>query len=263
MKTAQKGKSEDSLDILELQVGRLLVCILGTTPVFMNRMSEKVQHELLFPAAKKNAAARASSLKHSPMDEFRASPYTSEDPTCPTLITFPSSGFKGAMKTAALDLPGSSKAQIGRLVWVEGERVPIYGIPKLAMSVVRCKDINRTPDVRTRAVIPEWACFLAVRYASPILKERAVANLLAASGQIAGIGDWRPEKGSGSYGQFRLVDEDDADFQRIISTGVRDTQVEAMTEPEYFDRETAELMEWYTGEVSRRGFKPTPVAAVA
>ena len=84
------------------------------------------------------------------------------------------------------------------------------------MSITRSADKNRTPDVRTRAILPEWACKLRIAYTKPILREQAIFNLLAAAGLQSGVGDWRQEKGSGSYGAFKLVNADDPDFLRNI-----------------------------------------------
>ena len=174
------------------------------------------------------------------------------------------SSFKGALRSAALDIPGANKSQIGRLTYVNGEFTPIYGVPKLFMSIVRSADMNRTPDVRTRAIVPEWACKLSVTYVQPLLRDQAVANLLAAAGISIGVGDWRPEKGAGAYGQFALVSADDADFVRICKTGGRAAQMAAMEDPDCHDEETAELLSWFDKEVKVRGFKiDRPTEAVA
>ena len=69
-------------------------------------------------------------------------------------------------------------------------------------SVTRSADINKTPDVRTRAIIPEWCLSATVQFTKPLLKENAIVNLMAAAGLTQGIDDWRQQKGSGNYGAF-------------------------------------------------------------
>jgi hypothetical protein len=123
------------------------------------------------------------------------------------------------------------------------------------MAMVRSSDMNRTPDVRTRCIVPEWACRITVAFPVPILKEQTVSNLFAAAGMIQGVGDWRPEKGSATFGQFELVSEDDPDFQRIVKSGGREAQIKAMEIAEPYDIETEELLAWFVKEVDRRGFK--------
>lgn len=248
-------KDQTEISVMEVSQQKVDYCVLGTTPIILNRMSEKAKNELLFPTGRKSAAQKAQSLKHNPFQEFKDSPYRIPDENAQTLLAHLATAFKKAIAGTALDIPGATKAQISRLMWVEGEKLPIYGVPKLFMSVTRSADMNKTPDVRTRAIIPEWACRVTVTFATPMLKEQVVSNLLAAAGQIQGVGDWRPEKGSGTFGQFALVEESNEDFQRIISEGGRQAQIDAMERCEPYDIDTEELLSWFVAEADKRGFK--------
>lgn len=254
---AIQKQTQTEVSILELEQGEMEFCILGTTPLIMNRMSQKAWRELLAPKGRKNAAEKASSLKHDPVKEFRDSPYVLQDPDAPALLGVLATAFKGAMGTAAMDMPGVAKTQIKRMVYVEGELLPVFGIPKLFMAITRSSDMNRTPDVRTRAILPEWACKVKVRFTKPQLREQGIANLLAAAGFTSGVGDWRQEKGSGTYGSFKLVSADNPDFKRITETQGRFAQELALDIPEPYDLETAEMLEWFSVESKARGFKPT------
>lgn len=248
-------KKNEEISILEITQARVDFAVLGKTPIILNRMTEKAKNELLFPKGRKTAADKARSLKHNPFEEFRAAPYRLPEDSAPTLLAHLSTAFKKAIAGAALDIPGATKSQIGRLLWVEGEKIPVYGIPNLHMSVTRSADMNKTPDVRTRVIVPQWAAFVSISYTTPMLKEQVVANLLGAAGMIQGVGDWRPEKGSGTFGQFELVDVEDERFQRIITEGGRAAQVEAMENPQCYDIDTEDLLEWFVDEADRRGFK--------
>ena len=248
-----KAKMESEITILEVQKGEMEFCILGTTPFLSHAMPPKAWHELLAPAGKKNAAEKSSSMKHDPEMEFRQSIYRLREGE--TLVATKAGGFKKSMQTAALDAPGTKKTQIGRLVTVHGDLIPLYGTPQLHMTIVRSADMNRTPDVRTRAIQPEWACKLKVSFTKPILREQSIANLLAAAGFQSGVGDWRQEKGSSNFGSFKLVSENDKDFQRIVKTQGREVQIKAMDDYSCYDLETEELLSWFLSEKSRRGFK--------
>lgn len=256
---AAKKSETKELQIVRMGRGEVEFCLLGITPLILNRMSEKVMRELLAPR-KKTAADKAQNLKHDPMAEYRASPYLNPDATSPTLIQHLASAFKNGMAAAALDVPGSSKAQIGRLCWVEGERIDIYGVPQMMMSVTRSADMNKTPDVRTRAIVPKWACRIRVSYASPTLNATAITALVATAGLFQGAGDWRPGKGKGTYGQYEPVAEDDPRYVHLLNHGGRAVQEEAMEIPEFYDRETEELYRWFMEELGRRGRETETVA---
>lgn len=257
------GKTTDVMsDILEIERGRIQFLVKGRTPIILARLSEKARHELLLPAPRKNAAARASTLKHDPYAEYRAAPYRLPDPAAPTELATTAASFKAAMASAALDLPGASKAQVGRLIYVEGDYLPLYGLPRLFMSIVRSADMNRTPDVRTRAIVPRWACEVTVTYAKPLVTEQQVIRLLGASGVLSGVGDWRPQKGRGDFGSFELVDADDPEWAEIRKFRKAE-QLDALAHPVCYDAETEDLLGWFREETERRGLQVVEAEAVA
>lgn len=253
---AKKTTADAEISIVTLTEGEIRFCILGTSPLIQNRMTEKARQELLMPR-KKTAADRAGSLKHDPIAEFRSSPYRMANPDAPTLLALLPTMFKQAMGTAALRTPGAKKTEIAQLVRVDWDKMPVFGVPKIFSAVTRSADMNKTPDVRTRAILPEWACVLSVRFQTPILNEQTIANLLAAAGRVSGVGDWRQEKGSGSFGAFTLVDAKHPDFVRICKTGGRAAQEAALANPQPYDDETSELMSWFLAESAKRGHKAT------
>lgn len=247
-------ESSGPLAVAPLKMKEVALCILGASPIIFNRMSLKAQRELLLPAGSpKNRAAKRAELKHDPLKEFRDSVYTDRNPNAPTRLVFPTPGFKGAAATAALEIPGATKTSVGRLLQVVGFQVGIYGIPQLFMCGVRMAGINRTPDIRTRALAPEWATQILVRYPANSIEPASVANLFAAAGQLCGIGDFRQEKGKGSFGLFSLVNEDDPEFQRIVREGGAAAQDAALQTPEPYNEESASLWQWFEEEVLARG----------
>lgn len=260
MATKSSGTSE--IEILRVTHGRFDACILGTTPIILNRISDKGMRELLQPAAKKNAAQKASTAKHDPIAEFRQSAHQDRDPNAPALLQHVASAFKGAIAGAALDLPGANKSQIGRLTWVVGERIHIFGVPKIFCAITRMADINRTPDVRTRVIVPEWACRITVAFVTPLLKEIGVANLLASAGVTQGVGDWRTGKGKGTYGSFELVNEDNDEWRRRMKLG-RKVQEAGMAKPVAYDEDTEELLTWHERTMKDRGFASNGAVAHA
>lgn len=260
MPTKKTGAADapQYIEIDKVGTETIRVRVIGTSPLICNRLAEKARQELLLPSAKKNSADKQASLKHIPIDEFRSSIHRMNDES-PTLLGMPTTAFKGAIRTAAMDLPGTSKAQIGRLVWIPNEYVSIWGVPEVFVAMVRQKDMNRTPDVRTRAIVRHWVAEYDVRFVSPILKAQGVYNLIAASGVYIGVGDFRQEKGAGSFGSFELVSGAAAErqFAKIQKECGRKAQIAAMQEATPYDAESAELLRWWTAEVPKRGFKTT------
>lgn len=251
-KTASTGAE---IEIVALEQGTVEVAVVGTAPFICERMSQKVELELLVPKGKKNAAEKATTLKHYPLQEYRDSAYTLADEKAPTLLAMLAVSFKKAMMTAALDDPGAKKSQVGRLVRVEGERLSIYGLPRMMMAVTRSADMNRTPDIRTRAIIPRWAVLARITFARPQFRDKGVLNLLAKAGVFSGVGGWRTEKGSANYGSFRLAEANDPEFKAIVKEGGRAAQAKAMTTPTFYDDETEYLYTEYRRIAAERGFK--------
>jgi hypothetical protein len=251
-KAVKAAEPEKSVKITDLRASRSKICLVGRTPLIFNRQSEKARREFLYPAGPKTAADKAMNLKHDPLEEYRQSPYRNRNEAEPALFHFPSGAFKRAIGTAATDIPGIAKAQINRLCSIESVQVNIYGRPYLRADMVRQAGMARTPDIRFRACLPEWACWLEVGFMAALISLEDLTNLFVAAGRIVGIGDFRVEKGAGDFGQFRVTTPMDPDFLRIIHEQGRAVQVEAMEAPEYFDQEACDLTEWYYDERSRR-----------
>ena len=168
---------DDPLDIPRIKQGIVEVYILGVTPLIFNRASEKVKRELLLPRGRLNTAAKAANLKHDPVAEYRASVYRIRGDDSPTLLGIPSTAFKGAMRTAALRLPGIARTEVDQLIYVEGYTIPVFGVPQLKCDMVRMANRERVPDIRTRAVLPEWCCKIAIRHTLPLINAQSAVNL--------------------------------------------------------------------------------------
>lgn len=253
----RKAKTDEleQVQIVELTRAKIVYHIVGETPLLMNSMSVKAQRELLLPRGRKTAAEKQGSLKHDPLQEYRDSIYRARKGS-ETVLALLNTQFKAALCTAALDVPGAKKAQIGRLTSIEGgEKLALYGVPQIMCSVVRSADINKTPDIRTRCIVPRWACKVEVTYTIPVLNATVISSLFATAGYTMGVGDWRPQKGSGTFGRWRIVEPTDKEYLEIIKTGGAAAQQAALDDPESYDDETDELLSWYDVEVRRRGIK--------
>lgn len=245
-------KAETGLHIDPLKQGRVTLRMIGTTPFYFNAMSAKAKRTLLIGGGKKTAAEKRE-LKHNPEEEFRDSVYRL--PSGPTLLGFPAPGVKGAMATAALETPGVTKTSVQRLIFLPEQRIRMWGKPYLRCDVVRSADMARTPDIRTRAFLPRWCAEVDIAFVSPTLSVHSVVSLLSNAGVIVGVGDFRQEKGRGSYGTFSVHGDDLGDWSDYwseVTAEGRAVQEAAMADPEFADDETAELMAMLDEERAKR-----------
>lgn len=249
----KSAKKEETAEITVVPLKRATVKlrIIGTTPLFQNRMANKVKEQLLVGGARKTRADRVA-IKHDPLQEFRNSAEILPDG--PTALGLRVTAVKAAMATAAIETPGLSKASVQRLLFMPGDFVPLYGTPWLRMDVTRSADINKTPDIRTRAFLPKWGAEVTVQFITPQLSISSVVALLCNAGVLIGVGDYRQEKGKGAFGSFRVLGEGEKDkeWDELIGKHARKVQEAALANPAYADRDTEDLMAFYTGEVKRR-----------
>lgn len=252
-------KPSKEVQIVRMEQGRATYCVLGMAPLILHKMAAKAQHELLFPSGRKTAAQKKNNIKHDPIAEFRTSVHVmpDDDGTAVTRLALPSTTFKNALRNAAIDVEGATKAAIGRLTYVEGEFVPVWGTPKLRMDVVRMSDMNKTPDVRTRACLEEWCSIFTVSFSKPAITPTDLGNLLAAAGHSQGVGEWRPQKGSGSFGRFDVVEEKNETVKRLMAYAGKEAQDDALKHPVPYNGDSAELLSWFVDEAAARGVEVT------
>lgn len=246
----RKTDATAEINIPRLQLGSIRLRIIGRTPLFQNRMSAKVKQGLLVGSRKKTKVEKLQ-IKHDPIQEFRDSAEIVS--SGPTALGLRVTAIKSAMCDAALETAGVTKASAQRLLFMPGDHCPLYGIPHLRMDVTRSADINRTPDVRTRAFLPKWGAEVLINYVTPQLSTESVITLLANAGLLIGVGDFRQAKGKGAFGSFMVLDSSaNAEWDDLIANHAREAQEAALANPECADDETAELLEFCLGEQQRR-----------
>src|SRR5690606_37676444 len=119
-------KKADSGEIFvpKLTQGVARIRLIGTTPMFQNRMANKAKQTLLVGGRKKTAADRVQ-IKHNPYQEFLDSAEVLKDG--PTALGCRVTAIKGSMCTAALETAGITKTSAQRLIFMPGDLVPLYG----------------------------------------------------------------------------------------------------------------------------------------
>ena len=253
MTIVKKPTAATTMEIHALKQGRIKLRMIGQTPLYFNSMGAKAWRDLLVGGGKKTAAEKKN-IKHNPEQEFRDSVYKKS--TGDTYLCFPAAGVKGAMATAALETEGIKKTSVQRLIFLPESQIQVWGKPYLKMDIVRSADMNKTPDVRTRAYLPNWCAEVDIKFVTPTLSAFSIVSLLQNAGTIVGIGDFRQEKGRGSYGTFSVASSEEMGEQQEIWDDItqeaREVQELAMEYPECADEQTRELMQFIQEERLRR-----------
>jgi len=248
---------ETTITITEIEMTSMDFCLVGTSPLVPHAVSAKAAGALLDPPGRKNAAERASSKKHEPFDEFRDAAYQfRDDDNAPTRLYMPAGSFHAAIADVAIDIVGATKSQIGRLTRVPGLKIPVWGVPQIYSTIVRSSDMKRTPDVRTLPILPRWATRITVMFPTALIKSQSVGNLLGAAGIIIGVGDGRPQKGKMAFGCWRVCSEDDREWHEIVKLGATKAQDNALADPQFYDRETENLLTRFLAEQVTRVARP-------
>ena len=175
------SKKTSVITIPELKRSPLRVTLIGTSGLYIHRMSAKAKRALLIGEARKTLSER-SDIKHDPYEEFRDCMTIDKDWRPGSNVRFPAMAFKSAMRTAALVTDGIEGTQVDRLIWVEDEDVPIYGIPALRIRTMRNAGRNPAPDMRTRPFFAEWATEISLQYESRKLSATKIVTLLSNAG---------------------------------------------------------------------------------
>lgn len=177
--------------------------IRGTTPLIVNRWSEKAKAMML---EAQQTTARAKKTPKDPVANFEASKYKMEDGS----DGFPAVGFKAAIVHAARLFDGITQVQLKQSVIVDGigpaQLVPIH-YESCIMREDTPRNASGVADLRYRAQYNDWSAMLYVRTIAGVFDVESLFALVDAAG-IGGIGEWRPtspKSATGSYGCFEVV----------------------------------------------------------
>ena len=197
----------------ESQIETLQVPLIGTSPLIVNKFSEKAKREML---EKQLKTAKGLKEARDPAAEAEAGEHLTKD----GLPAFPIIGLKAAIVSAAR-LLDFKMTQIRQAIAVSGDAsAPL----NTAFDGALCRDLvmeiivppnerniredvgrigNGTAMLRYRYEYARWAAEAVISYNSEFLSEDQLAQLIHAGGQTVGLGEWRPERG-GVYGTFRI-----------------------------------------------------------
>lgn len=217
MAPAKKAPTEEPQVVIDrIAAERILVPILGTSPLIVHRFSEKAKRQML------DAMQGRKSPKEpkNPDAEYEAAFYRMKDPEG---YGFPAIAFKAATVGGARFYSGVTMTALKQFMFFRGEAgvdgqamVRLTGEPHMREDVVK---VGRNgTDLRYRPEFLEWSTTLEVVYVTSALTRGSVLSLIDAGGMGVGVGEWRPEK-DGDFGTYRV----DPTRQVEVLTGKEET----------------------------------------
>lgn len=235
MATAKKEiTAAAGIEIMPVELVRVPVRIVGTTPLITHAWSEKAKREMLDNMRGKTKVKKKHSIRvpvadfigsinwmdHKPDVDLDHLPEKAEDAdllveeafnkavAAGARFGFPASGIKEAAVMAASrnEIPVKTTVLRG-LFYVEGEGsqqlVEIKGDkPVMREDMVKVGGMTKVADLRYRAEFTHWYMDLTLVYNKngPVGIEQII-NLLNLGGFTCGIGEWRMER-DGNFGMF-------------------------------------------------------------
>lgn len=200
-----------SINISRIAAERVLIPIVGTTPLIVHKFSEKARRQMLDAQQGK----KAPKVARDPEADYQSAFYRTKDG-----YGFPAVAFKactvGAARFFGKDVRMTDLRQClffkGALSASDPQPlVELAGDPRMREDVVRL-GISGT-DLRYRPEFWPWSAILDVTYVKSMLTLDSVLSLIDAGGMGVGVGEWRPEK-KGDYGTFQI---DEAREVQVIS----------------------------------------------
>jgi len=197
--TVKKKTTEQvGISIPQIAIQRLMVKIVGDSPLITHAWAEKAIRQIKDKQAKKATKGKEA---REPEADYQAAFYRTDD----GVPAMPSVAFKSAAVSACRDLDMKMTEARGRF-HVEGELIEIIGEPRMREDMVRVG--MGTADIRYRPEFVKWSAILPITYNSTQISPEQIINLLNVAGFGVGIGEWRPEK-NGQYGRFHVASDNE------------------------------------------------------
>lgn len=182
------------------------VPIVGTSPLIVNRWSEKARNMML---AKQQTSARAKKEPKSPEALYEASKYRLHDGR----DGFPVTAFKAAIVHAGRLFDGVTQVALKQMILVLGDGIDDRGDELAALSYGEVlmredtpRNANGVADLRYRAQYNQWSTSFRVRTIKGQFDEGSILALCDAAG-VGGVGEWRPtspKSATGTFGTFEV-----------------------------------------------------------
>ncbi len=183
------------------QTQRITAIIEGVGPGFL---SHRKSEDITLAWRKK---LEGKSEKKKPFDvkaALKGSLYIDPETGKPGVLA---KALKAAIVSAAIAHRDKTlKRRIRAAVFIPAEIIPFAGYKKMIERVEMLPLMGgRSQNLSCRYEFRDWKLEVPIEFNSNLIDAEAVLNLLHFAGFSIGVGDHRPEKGTGVNGRFRVV----------------------------------------------------------
>ncbi len=202
------SEATTKIEISRIESETVIVPLIGTAPLIMNRFSEKAKRQMIDA----QTGRRSPKQNRDPEAEYQAALYRLKDGR----FGFPTVGFKHATISAARFYGKNVRmSELKQVLFMHGETseeepqalVPITGEPRMREDVIRLAGPSASADLRYRPEFPEWSAELTITYVRSSLSRDSLLSLIDAGG-LGGVGEWRPTSkrsiAGGTFGTYRI-----------------------------------------------------------
>lgn len=190
-----KEKPTTTIEIPEIELGKIVVTIKGVTPLITNRFGEETITAIENKQTKKATPQRAA---RDPEAEFRSALHTISEGK----YGYPAIGLKKALVSAGGRFADMKMTELRGLFSVVGDLVHIEGSdPEMRRDWIRLK--AGISSIAYRPMFKQWLMKVPIVFNSRLISSGQIVNLFSIAGFSGGIGCWRPET-NGVFGQFEV-----------------------------------------------------------
>jgi len=188
--------NQTSVQLQQLKKAKIVVDIIGVTPLLMEKMDMDVVERYNLKKAKK-LSHKDDVLEE---DKYDSKKHFTDDGQ----VGFPVTGFLKGMVEVAPYLDGLDKKLVRGSVRLLGDIIPIK-FKKEVKDVKwgKTSGISKAPRKIIRPKFIDWSCKLEIVYNSTNISAEQIVNLLKWAGFQIGIGGFRPAC-SGTFGQYEV-----------------------------------------------------------
>lgn len=196
-KIEDKKQETKKINLEPIKIGELDLKIKGTTPLLMEKMSDKTAEEL---TSIMQGMGRDKKKNRDFAEEVKDKIHYCDNGK----VGFPAAGFKKALVQSAPYMDGMDM-KLAKSIVVLGDMIEISSKPYVINKTMgRDSGRNRAPRPIWRPEFREWSCTLKIRYNSSLITPEQIVGLVKLSGFHVGVGGWTPQH-SGNFGMYTVA----------------------------------------------------------